>query len=107
MEEECSRQGLPRPEILEERLGSIKLRICLAHDVRIDFYFNEDTKTTTSALVVDEKRVFGINGYPRIGQWHLHPKADVQKHVRVKPMTVKRIIAEYIKTLDKLKIKRV
>jgi hypothetical protein len=29
IENECRRQRLPKPEIIEERLGSIKLRICL------------------------------------------------------------------------------
>ena len=107
MEKECRGQGLPKPEIVEERLGSIKLRIRLARDVRIDLYFNEDTKTITSALVVNKKRVFGINGYPRARQWHLHPKGNVQKHVRIKSMTIKSIIKEYVKTVGKLKIKRI
>jgi hypothetical protein len=62
------RQRLPKPEIMEERLGSIKLRICLNHNAYIDLYFNEDTKTITSAFTVNEKHVFGINGYPRTGQ---------------------------------------
>ena len=106
MEKECRGQGLPKPEIVEERLGSIKLGIRLARDVRIDLYFNEDTKTITSALVVNKKRVFGINGYPRARQWHLHPKGNVQKHVRIKSMTIKSIIKEYVKTVGKLKIKR-
>ena len=107
MEKECRGQGLPKPEIVEERLGSIKLGIRLARDVRIDLYFNEDTKTITSALVVNKKRVFGINGYPRARQWHLHPKGNAQKHVRIKSMTIKSIIKEYVKTVGKLKIKRI
>ncbi|MEM2129079.1 MAG: hypothetical protein QXZ70_00620 [Candidatus Bathyarchaeia archaeon] len=106
VEEECRRQGLPKPEIMEERPGSIKLRISLARDAHIDLYFNEDTKTITSALVVNGKRVFGINGYPRVGQWHLHPKGDAQKHVRTTPMTIERIMKEYSKAISKLKIKR-
>ena len=103
MEKECCGQGLPKPQIIEERLGSIKLRINLAQNIRIDLYFNEATGTITSALIINEKRVFGINGYPRTGQWHLHPKGNVQKHVRTKPMTIKRIIKEYVNTLEKLK----
>jgi hypothetical protein len=70
VETECLRQGLSKPEILEERIGSVKLRINLAHNVEIDLYFNENTKTLTSALVVNEKRMFGINGYPKAGQWN-------------------------------------
>jgi len=105
VEKECHVQGLPKPETVEERLGSIKLRISLADDACIDLCFNEETKTITSALVIDEKRVFGINGYPRTGQWHLHPREDVQKHVRIKPMRIKGIIREYVRTISKLKIK--
>lgn len=78
---ECGEQRLPKPEIVEERVGFIKLRINLTHNAYIDLYFNEDTETMTSALVVREKRVFGINGYPRRGQWHLHPAENVQKNI--------------------------
>jgi len=106
VEKECRKQGLPKLEVVEERFGSIKLRVSLTHNARIELYFNEDTETITSALVVNEKRVFGINGYPRAGQWHLHPKGNVQRHVRIKPMTIKRIIKEYSKAISKLKIKR-
>ena len=107
VEKECCKQGLPKLEVVEERFGSIKLRVSLTHNARIELYFNEDTETITSALVVNEKRIFGINGYPRVGRWHLHPEENVQRHMRIKPMTIKRIIKEYVKAIGKLKIKRI
>jgi len=104
LEKECLGQGLPKPEIIEEMLGSIKLRINMATNSYIDLYFNEDTETVTSALVMDGSRVLGINGYPRGGQWHLHPAESVQEHVRVKPMGIRTIVEEYVAVVRKLKI---
>lgn len=106
LEKECERQGLPKPETTEERLGSIKLRINLERNAHIDLYCNEDTGTITSALVVNKKRVFGINGYPRRERWHLHPTENAQRHIRIEPMTLERMIEEYVNILRKLKIKR-
>ena len=37
----------------------------------------------------------------------LTSKGDAQKHVRIKSMTIKSIIKEYVKTVGKLKIKRI
>jgi len=104
LEKECDRQGLPKPEIIEERPGFIKLRINLTPNSCIDLYFNEDTETITSALIMDKRRIFGINGYPRRGQWHLHPMESVQEHMRVKPMSIRKIIEEYVAVVRKLKI---
>lgn len=106
LEKECLGQGLAKPEIIEEMLGSIKLRINLATNSYIDLYFNEDTETLTSALVMDGSRVFGINGYPRRGQWHLHPTESVREHVRVKPMGIRTIVKEYVAVVRKLRIKK-
>lgn len=89
--------NLPRPEV-------IKVRFQVKPKASIELYFNEETQTLTSALLVKDKRIFGINGYPKSGVWHIHPLDKVDEHREVMPMKVEKILEEYAQVLKKLTI---
>ena len=91
----------PKPEVVNEGLISIKFRIHMRENTSIEIYFNEGTQTMTSALIVEDKRVFGINGYPKSKTWHIHPLGKVKEHVKIEPMRLEDIMNEYAKVLAK------
>ena len=49
----------------------------------------------TSALIVEVKRIFGINGYPKSKTWYMHPLGKVKEHVKIEPMRLEDIMEEY------------
>ncbi|GAH73982.1 unnamed protein product, partial [marine sediment metagenome] len=55
----CVGLRFPKPEVVNEGLISIKFRIHVRENTSIEIYFNEETQTMTSALIVEDKRVFG------------------------------------------------
>ena len=57
----------------------------------------------TSALIVEDKRIFGINGYPKSKTWHMHPLGKVKEHVKIEPMRLEDIMEEYAKVVVKVK----
>jgi len=83
---------------VSEGLVSIKVRINTECG-DIEIYFNEETQTITSALIVKGERVFGINGYPESKAWHMHPLGEVKRHVKIEPMDLEDIIREYAKAI--------
>lgn len=94
--------SLPKPEVIKEGITFIKIRFRIKPEATIELYFNEKTQTLTSALLVKDKRIFGINGYPKSGGWHIHPLDKVDEHREVMPMKLKKILEEYTKVLKKL-----
>lgn len=98
----CVGLRFPKPEVVNEGLISIKFRIHVRENTSIEIYFNEETQTMTSALIVEDKRVFGINGYPKSKTWHIHPLGKVKEHVNIEPMRLEDIMKEYAKVLAKL-----
>lgn len=90
----CAKLMLPQPTIVQERLGSVKLRISLSEQRFIDIYFNEVTGTLNSALVENNRRTTGINGYGA-RHWHTHPPGRTREHIPVKPMTIEQILRHY------------
>lgn len=102
LREICVDLKLPRPEVVTRGLVSIKFRISVGENTRIEIYFNEETQTITSALLVKERRLFGINGYPKSKIWHMHPFGKVKEHVKIDPMRLEDIMEEYAKVLAKI-----
>ena len=98
----CIKFGLPEPKVVSEGLVSIKVRINTECG-DIEIYFNEETQTITSALIVKGERVFGINGYPESKAWHMHPLGEVKRHVKIEPMDLEDIIREYAKAIVEIK----
>jgi len=94
--------SLPKPEVIKEGITFIKVRFRIKPEATIELYFNEKTQTLTSALLVKDKRIFGINSYPESGGWHIHPLGKVDEHRKVMPMKLKKILEEYAKVLKKL-----
>jgi hypothetical protein len=82
----CPVLRFPGPEVVSEGLVSIKVRVNAQENTSIEIYFNEETQTMTSALIVEGERVFGINGYPKSKTWHMHPFGRVKEHVKIEPM---------------------
>ena len=56
----------------------------------------------TSALLIQDKRVFGIDGYPKSGIWHVHPFGRVEEHLRINPMQIEEMLREYARVLQQL-----
>lgn len=94
--------SLPQPEVIKEGISFIKLRIRVKPKVTIELYFNEETQTLTSALLVKGRRIFGINGYPKSDMWHTHPLNKVHEHEEIAPMELREILQEYAAVLKKL-----
>lgn len=98
----CEGLKFPKPKVISEGLVSIKVRISAQENTSIEIYFNEETQTITSALIVKGERVFGINGYPKSKTWHMHPFGKVKEHVKVEPMRLEDIMKEYAKVMAKV-----
>lgn len=98
----CKDLRFPEPKVVSEGLVSIKFRIPVQENTSIEIYFNEETQTMTSALIVEGERVFGINGYPKSKSWHMHPLGRIKEHVKIEPMHLEDIMEEYAKVLAKI-----
>lgn len=98
----CKNLNLPKPEIIKEGFTFIKMRFKVKEEVRVELYFNEETQTLTTALLVKGERVFGINGYPRSGSWHIHPFGKVEEHREIAPMEIENILQEYANVLRRI-----
>jgi hypothetical protein len=60
----------------------------------------EETGSFTSALIIQEKRVFGIDSYPRDGIYHMHPVENAENHLAIKAMQIEEILAAYARVLQ-------
>lgn len=98
----CLTLNLPYPKVIQERLGSVKLRIELSKDRFIDVYFNERVETLNSALLEKGQRILGINGYSKRA-WHMHPFGKTGEHIPVKPMSIENVLRHYAVFLKKRK----
>ena len=56
----------------------------------------------TSALLIRDKRVFGIDSYPKRKVSHMHPLGRVEEHLEISPMQIEEIVGEYVKVLQQL-----
>jgi hypothetical protein len=104
LEDACDKLSLPGPKISQRGFSFIKVEIKIAFNTRIEIYFNEETQSFTSALILQEKRVFGIDCYPKYRVFHTHPLANVETHVKTDLMQIEGILAEYSKILQQLQI---
>lgn len=48
----CEDLRFPKPKVVSEGLVSMKVRIDAQENTSIEIYFNEETQTMTSALIV-------------------------------------------------------
>lgn len=96
----CLTLNLPQPRIIQQRVGSVKLRIEFSRYRFIDLYFNERTGTLNSALLEEGHRILGINGY-RKRLWHIHPFGRTREHIPVKPMRIEDVLRRYADFLKK------
>ena len=101
-EEACQNLSLPELEVMKEGLSFIKMRLRASEEVAVELYSNEETQTLTTALLVKGERVFGINGYPRSGIWHVHPFGRVEEHQEIAPMQIEEILERYAKVLKEI-----
>ncbi len=77
----------------------IKGRVLLENNFFLQVYFNARTKTTAFALIIEEKRKWGID-FDSIRGWHLHPVENPDDHLVIEPKTIKEIIAHLEKAWD-------
>ncbi len=56
---------------------SISIRVEITTGGFIDAFYNEETGTTSFALIRQDKRVFGADN---TGGWHTHPFTDPNRH---------------------------
>jgi len=102
LEAECQKLDLPKPKTTRKGFSFIKVEIKINTETSIKIYFNEETQSLTSALVIQDKRVFGIDSYPKSGVWHMHPFGKVEEHLEINPMQIEEILGEYAKVLQQL-----
>ena len=102
LEDRCRKLNLPKAKATRQGFSFIKVEIKIRSGVSIEIYFNEETQSLTSALVVQDKRIFGIDGYPKSGLWHVHPFGKVDEHLGISPMQIEEILGEYAKVLQQL-----
>ena len=55
----------------------VTVRVEIGRERFADLFFREETERTDYALIVDGKRVFGIDN---LGGWHEHPLSDAGIH---------------------------
>ncbi len=58
----------------------------------LEVYHNSRTQTTAFALVVEQRRIWGVDR-DRIRGWHLHPLGNPEDHMTVEPLSVAGVIA--------------
>ena len=102
LEDKCQSLNFPKPEIVRQGFSFINVEISFKPKLNMEIYFNEETQSLTSALIIQNRRIFGIDGYPRRGAWHMHPFGRVREHVKIKPMQIEQILEEYAKVLHRL-----
>ena len=66
LEDVCANLNLPNPEITKQGFSFTKTTIRINPETSIEIFFNEEKQSLTSALVVQDKRVFGRDGYAGI-----------------------------------------
>jgi len=98
----CRVYGLPTPFVDEKRPGTIKIRIKLSSRLHASFYYNEETGTLTSALILRGKRILGYDAYPAYNSFHLHPLHNVENHQKSKELSIEEMIQLYSETVSKV-----
>ena len=94
--------NLPKPKVTRQGFSFIKVEVKISPETSIEIYFNEETESLTSALVNRGERIFGIDNYPKNGISHMHPLGRVEEHLKITPMQIEEILAEYTKALPQL-----
>jgi hypothetical protein len=69
---------IQRTDILDKTRAILKARICFGPDLFLQIYRNDQSRTTSFALVCASRRVFGIDEIS--GQWHIHPARNPVRH---------------------------
>ncbi|MGR3219372.1 MAG: hypothetical protein ACUZ8H_06080 [Candidatus Anammoxibacter sp.] len=69
----------------------LKGRLILEKNRFVQIYFNELTKTTSFALIHNDRRVWGID-FDNMRGWHLHPLENHETHYSIANQTIKSII---------------
>ena len=95
--------GLSKPTVIEERLLSVKMKIMLSSKMFIDIYYNEETKSMTSALILEGERVFGINGYPMKGSWHTHPARKAETHQPIHEINLDEVVKRHLAVAEMIR----
>jgi hypothetical protein len=62
----------------------------------VDAFYNERTGTTAFALIREGRRVFGADN---TGGWHLHPRADPDRHT---PLPGSMSFADFVSEIEQL-----
>lgn len=102
LEDKCRNLNLPKPKVTRKGFSFIKVEMKIKSETSIEIYFNEETQSLTSVLLTRGERIFGINGYPKRGTWHMHPFGKVKEHLKINPMQIEGILEEYVKVLQQL-----
>jgi len=102
LEDGCRKLNLPKPQTTRQGFSFIKVEVKISAETSIEIYFNEETQSLTSALLIQDKRVFGIDGYPKSGIWHVHPFGRVEEHLKINPMQIEEMLREYARVLPQL-----
>ncbi|MBT9148402.1 MAG: hypothetical protein DDT32_02174 [Syntrophomonadaceae bacterium] len=102
LEDRCRGLNLLQLKITRQGFSFLKVEIRVKPELNIEIYFNEETQSLTTALVIQDERVFGIDSYPRRGAWHMHPFGRIGEHVKINPMQIEQIMEEYAKALRQL-----
>jgi hypothetical protein len=102
LEDGCRKLNLPKPKVFRQGFSFMKVEAKIKPQTSIEIYFNGETQSLTSALTIRGKRVFGIDGYPKCGAWHMHPFGKVEQHLEINPMQIEEILGEYAKVLQRL-----
>jgi len=100
----CRKLNLPEPGAVRQGFSFAKFELRIGAETSIEIYFNEETKSLTSALVDRGERVFGIDDYPASGVSPLHPWGKVEDHVRISPMQIEGILEQYANALRQLRV---
>jgi hypothetical protein len=98
---QCKKYNLSSPKIIERGRRTIKVRIQITSKAFIDFRFNEELQELRSALILEGKRIFGING--EAGNWHRHP-LHREIHEPIPPIDLPEMFREYIQIIKELKL---
>ncbi len=93
-------------EVLIDEPNLVKLRIYIREGLFIQVYRNDESKTTSFALVSGKERIFGRDEEDRI--WHRHPLGNPNYHdsskTGKKPINLRRFLKEVDGVLRDLKL---
>jgi hypothetical protein len=88
--------GLKKLEFVErwsftKKNTTLRIRVVLKPKALLNVYYNKVLRIQSFALIISDKRVWGLDKDSRLG-WHEHPIENAEIHHSIEPVEINEIL---------------